>query len=61
MTKKRILMLLGSVCLALVLALPLVASCAAPTPTLEFPERDIRVICPWGAGGGTDAISRNTA
>lgn len=63
MTKKKILMLIGSVCLAVMLALPLVAGCAAPTPTPtpEFPERDIRVICPWGAGGGTDAITRNTA
>jgi len=33
MTRKRILILLGSVCLALMLALPMVASCAAPTPT----------------------------
>lgn len=32
MTRKKILMLLGSVCLALVLAVPLVAGCAAPTP-----------------------------
>jgi len=24
----------------------------------EYPEKDIRMICPWGAGGGTDAITR---
>lgn len=24
----------------------------------DFPTRDIRVIVPWGAGGGTDAIAR---
>lgn len=24
----------------------------------QFPERDIRVVVPWGAGGGTDAIAR---
>lgn len=24
----------------------------------EFPEKDIRVVVPWGAGGGTDAITR---
>jgi len=24
----------------------------------EYPEKDIRMICPWGAGGGTDAINR---
>lgn len=37
------------------------ALAAAALPTLamaEFPERDIRVIVPWGAGGGTDGITR---
>jgi len=24
----------------------------------EYPERDIRAIVPWGAGGGADAIVR---
>lgn len=24
----------------------------------EYPTKDIRTICPWGAGGGTDAITR---
>lgn len=24
----------------------------------DYPERDIRVIVPWGAGGGTDGIVR---
>ncbi len=24
----------------------------------EYPEKDIRMICAWGAGGGTDAITR---
>ena len=24
----------------------------------EYPERDIRVVVPWGAGGGTDGIVR---
>jgi len=24
----------------------------------EYPEKDIRMVCPWGAGGGTDAITR---
>lgn len=29
------------------------------TPTLaEFPEKDIRTIVPWGAGGGVDSITR---
>ena len=25
---------------------------------IEYPEKDIRTICPWGEGGGTDAITR---
>jgi len=33
MTRKKVLMLLGSVCLALILALPMVASCAGPAPS----------------------------
>jgi len=32
MKRKRLLMMLGSVCLALMLALPLVASCGPATP-----------------------------
>ena len=33
MTRKKLLMLIGSVCLALVLVLPVAAGCAAPAPT----------------------------
>jgi len=33
MTRKKLLMLLGSVCLALMLAVPLVVSCAGPAPS----------------------------
>jgi len=47
MTRKKLLMLIGSVCLALMLALPLVASCAAPTPT-PTPTPTERVIS-WTA------------
>ncbi|MFV0243443.1 MAG: tripartite tricarboxylate transporter substrate binding protein [Qingshengfaniella sp.] len=37
----------------------LAALCVATSPAFaEFPERDIRVIVPWGAGGGADAIGR---
>lgn len=31
---------------------------AAASAQADFPERDIRVIVPWAAGGGTDAIVR---
>ncbi len=27
----------------------------------DYPERPITLICPWGAGGGTDAVSRMIA
>jgi len=33
MTREKVLMLLGSVCLALMLVVPIVASCAGPAPT----------------------------
>lgn len=34
-------------------------SLAAISPSwADFPEKDIRAVVPWGAGGGTDAITR---
>jgi len=27
-------------------------------PAADYPSRPITLICPWGAGGGTDAVSR---
>lgn len=30
----------------------------APSASADFPQRDIRMIVPWPAGGGADAISR---
>ncbi|TJZ90617.1 tripartite tricarboxylate transporter substrate binding protein [Paracoccus gahaiensis] len=40
----------------------LAASCAVMATPLaalaDYPEQDIRVVVPWGAGGGTDAIVR---
>jgi len=35
MTRKKLLILLGSVCLALVLVVPMVAACAGPAPPEE--------------------------
>jgi len=49
MTRKKVLMLLGSVCLALMLALPLVA-CPAPTPTPEPEEVLEPITLIWTAG-----------
>ncbi|MCF3935361.1 tripartite tricarboxylate transporter substrate binding protein [Acuticoccus sp. M5D2P5] len=37
-------------------ALPLMAGGAALAQ--DFPSKDVRVVVPWGAGGGTDAIVR---
>lgn len=37
----------------------ILAGAIAPIAGLaDFPERDIRVVVPWGAGGGTDGIVR---
>jgi len=30
----------------------------APALAADYPKRPITLICPWGAGGGTDAVSR---
>jgi tripartite-type tricarboxylate transporter receptor subunit TctC len=30
----------------------------SPAPTASFPERDITLVCPWSAGGGTDTLAR---
>ena len=44
------------VCLAL--ALMLAVSMAAAASAAEYPSKGISVICPWGAGGGTDSCLR---
>lgn len=36
----------------------LAAGVAVPVAQADFPQRDIRMIVPWPAGGGADAISR---
>lgn len=43
-------------CLAALLAS--VALLATPALAQEFPQEDVRVVVPWGAGGGTDGIVR---
>lgn len=52
-TKKRIL---ATVAATLVLAMSLTA-CGGKNSS-EYPTKGINVICPWGAGGGTDACLR---
>ena len=41
--------------LALVLVLP------SPAPAASFPDRDITLVVPWAAGGGTDTLARTLA
>jgi tripartite-type tricarboxylate transporter receptor subunit TctC len=47
----------------LVLAVILALGWALPSPAraAAFPERDITVVVPWPAGGGTDALARTLA
>ena len=44
--------------LALAVALVLVLSMATVASAADYPTKGISVICPWGAGGGTDACLR---
>ena len=44
--------------LALVVALVLVMSMATVASAAEYPTKGISVLCPWAAGGGTDAVLR---
>ena len=44
--------------LALSAALVLVCGMATVASAAEYPSKGISVICPWGAGGGTDACLR---
>jgi len=44
--------------LAAIIAAACVGIFTSSAALAEYPERDIRVIVPWGAGGGTDGIVR---
>ncbi len=45
--------ILAAAVLAMILTIGLTGASAA-----DYPKRPITLICPWGAGGGTDAVSR---
>ena len=46
-------------CVALFLTLGLLISLGiGGAAAADYPKRPITMICPWGAGGGTDACSR---
>jgi len=47
--------------LALVGIFSLVLLLSPPAPAAGFPERDISLIVPWAAGGGTDTLARTLA
>jgi len=44
-----------------VVTITLILSFGAATAFAEWPDRPITVICPWGAGGGTDTVVRALA
>jgi tripartite-type tricarboxylate transporter receptor subunit TctC len=48
-------------CLALVGILAIASMLPAPAPAAGFPERDITLVVPWAAGGGTDTLARTLA
>lgn len=45
----------------MVVTITLILSLGATTAAAEWPDRPITVICPWGAGGGTDTVVRALA
>lgn len=47
----------GLICVAITLAAMLAIGLTS-AEAAEYPKRPITLICPWGAGGGTDAVSR---
>lgn len=51
LAKKNLVLVATIATLAIVLT-------AGSAPAASFPEKDITMICPWSAGGGTDTISR---
>ncbi|HWU38441.1 MAG TPA: tripartite tricarboxylate transporter substrate binding protein [Candidatus Acidoferrum sp.] len=51
---RRFTFVLGGI-LAFALVLP------SPAPAASFPDRDITLVCPWAAGGGTDTLARTLA
>lgn len=47
--------------LAATAATAAIVAIAAPAAAQDYPTKDIRLVVPWGAGGGTDGISRKVS
>ncbi len=47
-----------SVALCAMVGLGLLTSCQKKDEGASFPKKGVTMICPWGAGGGTDAVLR---
>lgn len=47
--------------LVVLMVLTLVYAVPSVQAQQKFPDRPITIICPWGAGGGTDAVARMIA
>jgi len=58
--KKRTKVLYSVVSILLVLMIFVNFGCKTQTaqPTTKYPEKAVQIICPWAAGGGTDALAR---
>jgi len=53
--------MLGRFCLVFVGVFTLALMVPSWVPAASFPERDITLVCPWAAGGGTDTLARTLA
>ena len=47
-----------SVALCAMVGLGMLTSCQKKDGSADFPKKGVTMICPWGAGGGTDAVLR---
>jgi tripartite-type tricarboxylate transporter receptor subunit TctC len=53
--------MISRVILAVLACLFILTAPAAPTQAADYPEKEITLIIPWAAGGGTDLVGRQIA